>query len=38
MLFTGLPETGWEANWYSSVGEIADPDKALVRWLREGPG
>ena len=35
MLFTGMPETGWEAYWYGSVEEIADPDKALARWLRE---
>ena len=34
MLFTGLPETGWEAWWYGSVEEIADPDKALARWLK----
>ena len=34
MLFTGMPETGWEAYWYGSVEEIADPDKALARWLR----
>ena len=33
MLFTGLPETGWEACWYGSVEELADPGKALVRWL-----
>ena len=39
MLFTGLPETGWEAHWYGSVAEIADPDKALARWLKDGtPG
>jgi nucleoside 2-deoxyribosyltransferase len=38
MLFTGLPQTGWEAYWYASINEIADPDKALVRWLREGAG
>ncbi|MCY4627540.1 MAG: nucleoside 2-deoxyribosyltransferase [Acidobacteria bacterium] len=37
MLFTGLPETGWENFWYRSVREIADPHKALVRWLREQP-
>lgn len=37
MLFTGLPETGWEAFWYRSVEEIADPDKALARWLRQEP-
>ena len=29
MLFTGLPEAGWEAFWYGAVEEIADPDKAL---------
>ena len=34
MLFTGLPEAGWEASWYGAVEEIADPDKALVRWLK----
>ena len=34
MLFTGLPEVGWEAWWYGSVEEIADPGKALVRWLK----
>ena len=35
MVFTGLPETGWETFWYRSVEEIAHPDKALVRWLRQ---
>ena len=40
MLFAGLPETGWESYWYGSVEEIADPDKALARWLldRTHPG
>ena len=33
MLFIGLPETGWEASWYASVEELADPEKALARWL-----
>ena len=33
MLFAGLPESGWESYWYSSVDEISDPGKALVRWL-----
>ena len=37
MLFTGLPETGWEAWWYGSVDEIADPGKALARWLANAP-
>ena len=36
MLFTGLPEAGWEAFWYGAVEEIADPDKALARWLKGG--
>ena len=35
MVFTGLPEAGWEAYWYGSVEEIADPGKALARWLRD---
>ena len=33
MLFAGLPEAGWEDWWYASVAEIADPGKALARWL-----
>ena len=37
MLFTGLPEHDWEDYWYNSVEEIADPDKALHRWLRDEP-
>ena len=35
MLFTGLPERGWEDYYYTSLDDIADPDKALARWLRE---
>ena len=34
MLFTGLPAAGWEAYWYGSAAEIANPDKALARWLQ----
>ena len=34
MLFTGLPQTGWEAYWYASIDELADADKALARWLQ----
>ena len=34
MLFAGLPEAGWEDCWYRSIDEIADPTKALMRWLR----
>jgi len=33
MLFTGLPEHGWEDHWYDSLDGLADPDKALARWL-----
>ena len=32
MLFTGLPETGWQEYYYTSVNEIASPKKALARW------
>ena len=38
MVFSGLPEVGWEACWYTSVEEIGDPDKALARWVRERSG
>ena len=36
MVFTGLPEKGWEAGWYTSIEELANPDKALARWLSGG--
>ncbi len=36
MVFTGLPEAGWQAYWYGSVNEIADPDKAIAQWLKDG--
>ena len=32
MLFTGLPEKGWRDYFYTSIEEIASPDKALARW------
>ena len=35
MVFTGLPADGWETAWYGSLEEIADPGKALARWLRQ---
>ena len=35
MLFTGLPEKGWRDFYYTSVEEIADPNKALTRWASE---
>ena len=33
MLFAGLPEQNWREHFYSSIEELADPAKALVRWL-----
>lgn len=38
MIFTGLPEHGWEDYWYTSLDELGDPDKALMHWLREDDG
>lgn len=35
MLFTGLPEQGWEDSYYTSIEEISSPDKALARWAKE---
>ena len=34
MLFTGLPERGWQDYYYTSVEEIQSPGKALARWAR----
>ncbi len=34
MLFTGLPEEGWQDYYYTSVSEITAPEKALARWAR----
>ena len=34
MLFTGLPEQGWEDYYYTSLDEIPSPDKALARWAK----
>ncbi len=36
MLFTGLPEHGWENYYYTSVEEIASPEKMLARWAAGG--
>ncbi|MDA0712191.1 MAG: nucleoside 2-deoxyribosyltransferase [bacterium] len=33
MLFAGLPERAWQDFYYTSLDEIGDPSKALVRWL-----
>ncbi len=32
MLFTGIPERDWRHYYYTSVGEITAPDKALAKW------
>ena len=34
MLFTGIPEQGWQDYYYTSVADITAPDKALARWAR----
>lgn len=33
MLFTAFPEASWQDYYYTSFEEIADPNKALVKWL-----
>ena len=33
MLFTGLPQEGWRDYMYTSLEEIADPSKALARFV-----
>ena len=38
MLFTGLPEAGWQDYYYTAVEEIAAPDKALARWAAGNAG
>ena len=32
MLFTGMPRQGWRDYYYTSIAEIASPDKALAHW------
>ena len=32
MLFTGIPEQGWQDYYYTSVADIPAADKALARW------
>ena len=34
MLFTGLPQQGWERFYYTSIAEISSPDKALAPWAK----
>ncbi len=35
MLFTGMPEIGWQDYFYTSLAEISDPNKALAKWAAE---
>ena len=35
MLFTGLPEEGWQDFFYTSVEAITSPKKALARWAMD---
>ncbi|WP_339383238.1 nucleoside 2-deoxyribosyltransferase [Oculatella sp. LEGE 06141] len=37
MLFAGLPETGWQDYYYTSVEDIQTQEKALYRWLFQVP-
>ena len=34
MLFTGMPEHGWQDYYYTSLEEIASPEKMLARWAK----
>ncbi|MCP9882099.1 nucleoside 2-deoxyribosyltransferase [Cyanobium sp. Alchichica 3B3-8F6] len=39
MVFSGLPQHGWQDSLYGSIDELSDPRKALVRWLQQtAPG
>jgi nucleoside 2-deoxyribosyltransferase len=33
MVFSGLPQQGWQDWLYGSIGEFSDPAKTLMRWL-----
>ena len=35
MIFTGLPQQGWERFYYTSITDISSPDKALAPWAKE---
>jgi len=34
MVFSGLPRQGWQDFLYGSLEALADPEKALMRWLQ----
>jgi hypothetical protein len=33
MVFSGLPQQGWQDWLYGSIPELSDPAKALMRWI-----
>jgi hypothetical protein len=33
MVFSGLPQHGWQDWLYGSIAELSDPAKALMRWI-----
>ncbi len=35
MLFSGIPYHSWKNYLYTSLSEIKDPKKALIRWLKD---
>lgn len=35
MIFSGLPRSGWEQYYYTSIEELSDPDKALAKWAKQ---
>lgn len=37
MVFSGLPQHGWQDALYGAIDELDDPRKALVRWLQQLP-
>jgi nucleoside 2-deoxyribosyltransferase len=34
MVFSGLPQQGWRDWFYEDLSELADPQKALMRWIK----
>ena len=33
MVFSGLPQDGWQEWFYGSIEELSNPSKALMRWI-----
>ena len=34
MLFTGMPKDNWQDYYYTSITELIDPNKALIKWAK----